>query len=452
MAKTEKHLEKATKTLALRVPPHSIEAEQAVLAGLLLRKTLVLQMAVDLHREDFYLPQHQRIFAAAHTLYSRGLPIDLVTLAQELRDTHQLEEIGGMVYLTELTQLGVSAANAEFYAKIVHEKAIQRGLIEAGSMIVSSGFDTTQELSLLLDAAEQSILTISARKNTGLFKPVHTLIHSLLETAMQPTHNGVTGLSTGYKNLDAITKGLQPSDLIIIAARPAMGKTALALNIAMRAAITQKATVGIFSLEMSDKQLVQRMASLWGKIPYDVLCNGRLTSQEGERLFQTTELLHKTQLFINETPAISTLELRSQARRLKIEHNLDLLVVDYLQLMRSTRKTDSRELEISDISRSLKALAKELTIPVIALSQLNRRVEERADKRPLLSDLRESGAIEQDADLVLFIYRDEVYNKKDDNPKKGIAELIIGKHRNGRTGSIELAFLPQYTAFEELNI
>lgn len=451
MAKTKERLQKATQDLTLRVPPHSLEAEQAVLAGLLLRKSIAPQMAIDLQAEDFYFPQHQILFFTAITLYSQNQPIDLVTLAQKLRDQNQLEAIGGTSYLSELVQLGVSAANAEFYAKIVHEKAIQRGLIEAGSSIVTSGFDTTQELSTLLDAAEQSIMNVSAKKNIGVFKPVHSLINDLLNTAMQPATNGVTGLPTGYKSLDQITRGLQPSDLIIIAARPAMGKTALALNLAMRAAITQKATVGVFSLEMSDKQLIQRMASLWGKIPYDNLCSGQLSPEEGERLFQTTELLNKAPLYINETPALTMLELRSQARRLKIEHNLDLIVVDYLQLLRSPRKSDSRELEISDISRSLKALAKELNIPVIALSQLNRRLEERADKRPLLSDLRESGSIEQDADLVLFIYRDEVYNKKEDNPKKGIAELIIGKHRNGRIGTVELSFLPRYTAFEELS-
>lgn len=451
MAKTKERLQKATQNLTLRVPPHSLEAEQAVLAGLLLRKSIAPQMAIDLQTEDFYFPQHQILFFTAITLYSQNQPIDLVTLAQKLRDQNQLEAIGGTSYLSELAQLGVSAANAEFYAKIVHEKAIQRGLIEAGSNIVTSGFDTTQELSTLLDAAEQSIMNVSAKKNISVFKPVHSLINDLLNTAMQPATNGVTGLPTGYKSLDQITRGLQPSDLIIIAARPAMGKTALALNLAMRAAITQKATVGIFSLEMSDKQLIQRMASLWGKIPYDNLCSGQLSPEEGERLFQTTELLNKAPLYINETPALTMLELRSQARRLKIEHNLDLIVVDYLQLLRSPRKSDSRELEISDISRSLKALAKELNIPVIALSQLNRRLEERADKRPLLSDLRESGSIEQDADLVIFIYRDEVYNKKEDNPKKGIAELIIGKHRNGRIGTVELSFLPRYTAFEELS-
>lgn len=451
MAKTKERLQKATQDLTLRVPPHSLEAEQAVLAGLLLRKSIAPQMAIDLQAEDFYFPQHQILFSTAITLYSQNQPIDLVTLAQKLRDKNQLEAIGGASYLSELVQLGVSAANAEFYAKIVHEKAIQRGLIEAGSSIVTSGFDTTQELSTLLDAAEQSIMNVSARKNIGVFKPVHSLINDLLNTAMQPAAHGVTGLPTGYKALDQITRGLQPSDLIIIAARPAMGKTALALNLAMRAAITQKATVGIFSLEMSDKQLIQRMASLWGKIPYDNLCSGRLSPEEGERLFQTTELLNNAPLYINETPALTMLELRSQARRLKIEHDLDLIVVDYLQLLRSPRKADSRELEISDISRSLKALAKELNIPVVALSQLNRRLEERADKRPLLSDLRESGAIEQDSDLVMFIYRDEVYNKKEDNPKKGIAELIIGKHRNGRTGTVELSFLPRYTAFEELS-
>ena len=238
------------------------------------------------------------------------------------------------------------------------------------------------------------------------------------------------------------------SDLIIIAARPAMGKTALALNLAMRAAISEGAPVGIFSLEMSEHQLVQRMISLWGKIPQEQLSTGRLSKTEGARFFETADLLRTAPLFINETPAISTLELRSQARRLKAEHGLGLIVVDYLQLMRSSRRTDSRELEISDISRSLKAIAKELDVPVVALSQLNRKVEERKDNRPLLSDLRESGAIEQDADIVIFLYREEVY--KPDTPKKGIAELIIGKHRNGRIGTVELAFLPQYTAFEPL--
>lgn len=445
------HLHKATQDLALRVPPHSLEAEQAVLAGLLLRKTIAPQVIADLKAEDFYFPQHKEIFLAAHGLYVCNSAIDLITLAQVLKDTNKLEEIGGAVYLAELAQLGVSAANAEFYAKIVHEKSIQRGLIEAGSTIVSSGFDSSRELSLLIDEAEQAIMHVSSRKNTGAFKPVNVLIGGLLDAAMQPAENGITGLPTGYKDLDRITRGLQPSDLIIIAARPAMGKTAFALNLAMRAAITQKATVGIFSLEMSDRQLIQRMASLWGKIPYDDLCNGHLGPKEGDRLFQATEFLQKAPLYINETPALTTLELRSQARRLKMEHGLDLIIVDYLQLLRSTRRTDSRELEISDISRALKALAKELNVPVIALSQLNRKLEERADKRPLLADLRESGAIEQDADLVVFIYRDEVYNKKEDNPKKGIAELIIGKHRNGRTGIIELAFLPQYTAFEELS-
>ena len=247
-----------------------------------------------------------------------------------------------------------------------------------------------------------------------------------------------------------MTRGLQPSDLIIIAARPAMGKTALALNLAMRVALMQGTPVGVFSLEMSERQLVQRMICLWGKISQDHLATGRLDQAEGRRFFETADLLGRAPVHINETPAISTLELRSQARRLRAEHGLGLIVVDYLQLMRSTRRTDSRELEISDISRSLKALAKELNVPVVALSQLNRRLEERTDKRPMLSDLRESGAIEQDADLVLFIYRDEVYDKRPDNPRRGIAELILGKHRNGRTGSVELAFLPQYTAFEEL--
>lgn len=277
---------------------------------------------------------------------------------------------------------------------------------------------------------------------------MQALVGDVVDAVLKPAEGGITGLATGYPELDAITRGLQPSDLIIIAARPAMGKTALALNLAMRAAISEGAPVGIFSLEMSEHQLVQRMISLWGKIPQEQLSTGRLSKAEGSRFFETADLLRTAPLFINETPAISTLELRSQARRLKAEHGLGLIVVDYLQLMRSSRRTDSRELEISDISRSLKAIAKELDVPVVALLQLNRKVEERKDNRPMLSDLRESGAIEQDADIVIFLYRDEVY--KPDTPKKGIAELIIGKHRNGRVGTVELAFLPQYTAFEPL--
>lgn len=450
MPRTEAALQTASADLARRVPPHSVEAERAVLAGILLRPGVLEQVVPLLRKDDFYLPANQLVYAAALDLHERNAPVDLVSLAESLRDRSLLEHAGGAAYLADLAQSAVGAANAEYYAKIVRDKAMQRALIEAGAGIVSSGFDASRELPALIDEAEQAVMAVSGRSGAGGFKPVRSLLDPIVESVMKPVADGVTGLATGYRELDAMTRGLQPSDLIIIAARPAMGKTALALNLAMRVALMQGTPVGVFSLEMSERQLVQRMICLWGKISQDHLATGRLDQAEGRRFFETADLLGRAPVYINETPAISTLELRSQARRLRAEHGLGLIVVDYLQLMRSTRRTDSRELEISDISRSLKALAKELNVPVVALSQLNRRLEERTDKRPMLSDLRESGAIEQDADLVLFIYRDEVYDKRPDNPRRGIAELILGKHRNGRTGSVELAFLPQYTAFEEL--
>lgn len=438
----------ATDDLARRVPPHSVEAERAVLAGIILRPAAMAQIAPALRPEDFYIPAHRTLYAAALDLHAGNRPVDLVTIAESLRDSGSLEQAGGAAYIADLAQSPVSAANAEYYAKLVRDKSLQRGLIEAGASIVSAGFDSSRDLEGLLDEAEQSVMAVSSRTSSGGFHAVQSLVGGVVDSVLKPAPDGVTGLATGYPELDAITRGLQPSDLIIIAARPAMGKTALALNLAMRIALSGGTSVGIFSLEMSEHQLVQRMISLWGKIPQEQLSTGRLSKAEGARFFETADLLANAPIYINETPAISTLELRSQARRLKAEHGLGLVVVDYLQLMRSSRRTDSRELEISDISRSLKALAKELDIPVIALSQLNRKVEERRDNRPMLSDLRESGAIEQDADIVIFLYRDEVYRQ--DSPKKGVAELIIGKHRNGRTGTVELAFLPQYTAFEPL--
>ncbi|MFR7887171.1 MAG: replicative DNA helicase [Bilophila wadsworthia] len=351
-----------------------------------------------------------------------------------MRDQGSLEQAGGAAYIADLAQSHVSAANAEYYAKLVRDKSIQRGLIEAGAKIVSTGFDTSKDLAGLIDEAEQSVMAVSSRTSSGGFRPVQALVGDVVDAVLKPAEGGITGLATGYPELDAITRGLQPSDLIIIAARPAMGKTALALNLAMRAAISEGAPVGIFSLEMSEHQLVQRMISLWGKIPQEQLSTGRLSKAEGARFFETADLLRTAPLFINETPAISTLELRSQARRLKAEHGLGLIVVDYLQLMRSSRRTDSRELEISDISRSLKAIAKELDVPVVALSQLNRKVEERKDNRPMLSDLRESGAIEQDADIVIFLYRDGYTSPI---RRKRHHELIIGKHRNGRVRTVK---------------
>ena len=432
------------------VPPQAVELEEAVLGALMLEKDSIITVQEFVTPEAFYTEEHRLIYRAIEELSSELKPIDLYTVTERLKVKKELKKVGGASYLAQLTQKVGSAANVEFHAKIVAQKYVQRELIRSATEIQRRSYDESTDVTDLIGFAEQEIFKVA---EGHVKRSVQSAADVLARTLAQIEENAknksaFNGVPSGFMALDRVTMGWQPSDLIIIAARPAMGKTALALNLAMRAAISEGAPVGIFSLEMSEHQLVQRMISLWGKIPQEQLSTGRLSKAEGARFFETADLLRTAPLFINETPAISTLELRSQARRLKAEHGLGLIVVDYLQLMRSSRRTDSRELEISDISRSLKAIAKELDVPVVALSQLNRKVEERKDNRPMLSDLRESGAIEQDADIVIFLYRDEVY--KPDTPKKGIAELIIGKHRNGRVGTVELAFLPQYTAFEPL--
>ena len=432
------------------VPPQAVELEEAVLGALMLEKDSIIAVQEYVTPDAFYTEEHRTIYRAIEELSMELKPIDLYTVTERLKAKKELKKVGGASYLAQLTQKVGSAANVEFHAKIIAQKYVQRELIRSATEIQKRSYDESTDVTELIGYAEGEIFKVAE----GHVKhSVQSAADVLARTLAQIEENAknksaFNGVPSGFMALDRVTMGWQPSDLIIIAARPAMGKTALALNLAMRAAISEGAPVGIFSLEMSEHQLVQRMISLWGKIPQEQLSTGRLSKAEGARFFETADLLRTAPLFINETPAISTLELRSQARRLKAEHGLGLIVVDYLQLMRSSRRTDSRELEISDISRSLKAIAKELDVPVVALSQLNRKVEESKDNRPMLSDLRESGAIEQDADIVIFLYRDEVY--KPDTPKKGIAELIIGKHRNGRVGTVELAFLPQYTAFEPL--
>lgn len=385
-----------------------------------------------LHPEDFYLPAHQTLYAAALGLHTDNRPVDLVTLAEHLRDQGSLEQAGGAAYIADLAQSHVSAANAEYYAKLVRDKSIQRGLIEAGAKIVSTGFDTSKDLAGLIDEAEQSVMAVSSRTSSGGFRPVQALVGDVVDAVLKPAEGGITGLATGYPELDAITRGLQPSDLIIIAARPGDGQNRPRLNLAMACRHQRRQRPWAFSRWKVRTPACPAYVSLWGKIPQEQLSTGRLSKAEGARFFETADLLRTAPLFINETPAISTLELRSQARRLKAEHGLGLIVVDYLQLMRSSRRTDSRELEISDISRSLKAIAKELDVPVVALSQLNRKVEERKDNRPMLSDLRESGAIEQDADIVIFLYRDEVY--KPDTPKKASRNLSSASTATGASG------------------
>ncbi len=438
----------------LRVPPHSIDAEQAVLGGLMLDERAWERIADKLEEGDFYRKDHRLIYRAIGDLSNKNMPCDAVTLG-EWFDTNGLAEmVGGSSYVIQLANSTPSAANIVAYAEIVREKSVLRQLIDAGTEITGDGFQpegrSTQEI---LESAEQKVFRIAESGARG--RKGFVAMRSAVKEAFQILHQryeskgSVTGLATGFTDLDEMTAGLQPSDLIIVAARPSMGKTALAVNMAEYAAIKAKKSVAIFSMEMSASQLAFRLISSLGRINQQHLRTGDIQEEEWPRVTAAITLLSDAKIFIDDTPALSPAELRARARRLKREHDLGLIVIDYLQLMQVPGNKENRATEISEISRGLKALAKELNIPVIALSQLNRSLEQRTDKRPVMSDLRESGAIEQDADVILFIYRDEVYDK--DSPKKGTAEIIIGKQRNGPIGVVNLTFLGQYTKFENFS-
>lgn len=447
----ENNPDRARDDLLRRVPPHSEEAEQAVLSGIFLNPELLHEIIDELSDADFYIPAHRILFGAFMSLYAQGTAVDEVTVFDWLSSRSQLEAVGGAVYLGELSHAVVSGANAAHWAKIVRDKSMQRSLISASAQIISNCYDASRDVPTLLDESERAIFSISERANSKTFSSSSELVRAVFNelTKRYDNKSVTTGIPSGYIQLDKLTAGLQRTDLIIVAARPSMGKTAFALNVAMRAAMSGGATVAIFSLEMSKESLMDRMLCAWGRVDLSRVRRGFLEDEDWARLSSAADALSHTKIFIDDTAGLSPLTLRARCRRLKSEHGLDLVVVDYLQLMHSSRN-DSRELEISDISRNLKALAKELNVPVIALSQLNRKVEERTDKRPVLSDLRESGAIEQDADLIMFIHREDAYNKKADRPKTGIAEIIIGKHRNGPTGMVELAYRPEFTAFDDL--
>ena len=437
--------------LLRNVPPHSIEAEQAVLGGVFLKPESLYSLVDILHEDDFYLPSHRLIYGIFLELFQHSIPIDLISVAERLKAGAKLEEAGGAIYLAELARSIASAANAEYYAGLVRDKAMARHLIFSCADIIANSFEPGQDVRALLNDSEQAIFAISQRSSGRTYKDAAELTRQVFDdlTARAARHDLVTGVPTGYVRLDNMTAGLQPSDLIILAARPSMGKTAFALNIAMRAAIRSGVGVVIYSLEMSMQQLIMRMLCAWGKVDVSRLRRSYLNDEDWQALHDAGGVFSKAPIYIDDTPSLSPLELRARTRRLKIEKNVGLVIIDYLQLMRSNRRTDSRELEISDISRNLKAMAKELNIPVLALSQLNRKVEERADKRPMLSDLRESGAIEQDADVIMFIYREAAYMKLAERPPVDKAEIIIGKQRNGPVGSIELMYAPAYTAFED---
>jgi replicative DNA helicase len=435
-----------------RVPPHNTEAEQAVLGGVFLRNDIFHTLVDTINDEDFYSPVHRIIYQAFQELYRRREPVDLVTVAEYLQTKGQLDEVGGTVYLASLAESVASASNAVFHAQIVRDKSVRRRLIQTSSEILTSCFEAGEQTESLLDQAEQQIFSIAESKGKPVFMSSKDLVQRVFEQLEARAGQGelVTGVPTGYTDFDQMTAGLQKSDLIILAARPSMGKTALALNMGMRAAIQHDVPVAVFSLEMSMDQLMMRLLGCHGRVDLSRLRSGYLNDEDWSRLYQSAEDLSRAPIYIDDTPALSTMEIRARSRRLKAEKGVGLIIVDYLQLMRSSHKSDSREQEISDISRNLKALAKELEVPVIALSQLNRKVEERSDKRPMISDLRESGAIEQDADVIVFIYRDAAYNKAEDNPNKNIAEIIIGKQRNGPVGAIRLGYFGQYTVFENL--
>ena len=438
---------------ALKVPPHSIEAEQAVLGGLMLDNEAWPNVAERLNSDDFYRRDHAKIFRAVEVLANDSKPFDVVTLAEWLRSHEQLSDVGGMAYLGQLAENTPSAANIAAYADIVRQRSILRGLISAGTQIVESAFRTEgRNPDELLDLAESLVFEIAERESKSRrgFRPIKELLVDALDRIdmLFQRDNPITGVATGFYELDNMTSGLQKSDLVIIAGRPSMGKTAFAINIAQHAAIKEELPVAVFSMEMPSEQLAMRMMSSLGRIDQHKVRTGRLSDDDWPRLTHSVGILSEAKMFIDDTPALTPGDLRARCRRLAREHGIGLVVIDYLQLMQVPGTKENRATEISEISRSLKALAKELSCPVIALSQLNRSLEGRQDKRPMMSDLRESGAIEQDADLIMFIYRDEVYNE--DSADKGIAEIIIGKQRNGPIGSRKLRFFGEYTSFENL--
>ncbi|HOQ37957.1 MAG TPA: replicative DNA helicase [Acetivibrio sp.] len=434
-----------------RIPPQNIEAEQSVLGAILLDKEVLSNVTEIISAQDFYRDDHREIFEAIVDLYDRAEPIDLITVSEQLKMRGSLDSVGGIEYLTNLANMVPTTANAKHYAKIVEEKSILRRLIRASSEIVKMGYEASEEVSYVLDKAEKSIFDVLQKRNNQGFSPIKEVLIDTFNRLEELYNNKgyITGIATGFTDLDYKTAGLQNSDLILIAARPAMGKTSFVLNIAQYAAIHGKVPVAIFSLEMSKEQLVNRILCSEAMVDSQKIRTGKLEDSDWQKVARALGPLSEAPIYIDDTPGTTAMEIRAKCRKLKIEKNLGLIVIDYLQLMQGRAKgSESRQQEISEISRSLKILAKEINVPVLTLSQLSRAPEQRTDHRPVLSDLRESGAIEQDADIVMFLYRDDYYNP--DTEKKNIAEVIIAKHRNGSTGTVELAWLGQYTKFANL--
>lgn len=439
---------------SIKLPPHSLEAEQSLIGGILLDNAAWERIADLVNEADFYRDDHRRIYRHITKLIDQGKPADVVTVFESLEKSGEAEHAGGLAYLAEIANNTPSAANIRRYAEIVRERGILRKLVAVGDTIAASALSPSgKDAKTLLDEAEAKVFEIAeagARHASG-FQSIQPILKQVVDRVQElydrDNPSEVTGIPSGFADLDDKTSGLQPSDMLIVAGRPAMGKTTFALNVAEHVAVEQRLPVAIFSMEMPGTQLATRFISSVGRIDMQKIRSGRLTDDDWQRLTVAMGKLYDAPLFIDETPGLNPIDLRARARRLARQcGRLGLIVIDYLQLMSGTKDSDNRASELSEISRSVKALAKELHVPIIALSQLNRSLEQRPNKRPVMSDLRESGAIEQDADIIMFIYRDEVYNP--DSPDKGSAELIIGKHRNGPTGTVRMTFLGQYTRFE----
>ena len=436
--------------LIKRVLPHSVEAEQSVIGSMIMDRDAIMTASEVITSEDFYQSQYGVLFDAMLELYNEGKPVDLVTLQERLREKDVPPEISSLEFVRDLLDAVPTSANVRHYATIVQEKSMLRKLIKVNEDIANTCYLAREKTEDILEETEKKIVDLLQYRSTGDFVPIKQVVLNALDKIEKASKNKgtVTGIPTGFIDLDYKTSGFQPSDLILIAARPSMGKTAFVLNVAQHMAFKEGKTVAIFSLEMSKEQLVNRLFSLESKVDSQALRTGNLTDEDWAKLIEGAAVVGKSNLIIDDTPGISIAELRSKCRKFKLEHDLGIIIIDYLQLMSGGKHSESRQQEISEISRSLKAVARELNVPVVALSQLSRAVEQRPDHRPMLSDLRESGAIEQDADVVMFLYRDDYYNK--DTDKKNIAEVIIAKQRNGPIGTVELVWLPNYTKFANM--
>lgn len=433
-----------------RILPHSVEAEQSVIGSMIMDREAIVVASELITGEDFYNRQHGILFETMVELNDAGSPVDLVTLQNKLKEKDVPPEVSSLEFVRDLITAVPTSANIKYYANIVAEKATLRRLIRLNEEIANTCYAGKESLEYILEDTEKRVFQLVQKRTTDDFVPVRQIVMNAMDKIETAAKNkgSVTGIPTGFIDLDYRTAGMQPSDLILVAARPSMGKTAFELNLAQYMAFKKNLTVALFSLEMSKEQLVNRMFSLESNVDAQKLRTGQLNDEEWERLIESAGTIGKSKLIIDDTPGISIAELRSKCRKYKLEHDLSIIMIDYLQLMSGSGRAESRQQEISDISRSLKALARELSVPVVALSQLSRAVEQRPDHRPMLSDLRESGAIEQDADVVMFLYRDDYYNH--DSPDKGVSEVIIAKQRNGPIGTVKLAWLPQYTKFANL--